>query len=106
MLVVAQDQEVKAEVPQDLVTQRQVVDTVAVVKKAAKAEVLVAAVDTETVVVEVVPVLAAKEITAHQVPVFQDKDVGVVEVAAQHKQDLDQTSGQTHQDQVATVHHG
>ena len=82
------------------------VDTVVVAKKVAKAAVQVVVAALETEAVEAVAVLVDKEITEHQEPASQDKDVGVAVVAAQHKQDLDQTFGQTHQDQVETVELG
>jgi hypothetical protein len=106
VLVVVQGQEAKAAVHLDLVTQQQAVVMVAVDKKAAKAAVQVVAADLETVAVEAVAVLVAKEITVHQEPVSPDKDVGVAVAAVQHKADLDQTFGQTHQDQVVTAELG
>jgi hypothetical protein len=79
---------------------------VAVVKKAAKAVVLVAVVDSVTEAVAVVPVLVDKEITEHQELAFPDKDVGVAAAVVQHKVELDRTFGQIHQDQVVTVQLG
>jgi hypothetical protein len=79
---------------------------VAVVKKAAKAVVLVAVVDSVTEAVAVVAVLVDKEITEHQELASPDKDVGVAVVVVQHKVELDRTFGQIHQDQVVTVQLG